>query len=145
MELLRSIGYYVPCLSWAAMDAGGLWGSILASPACRHRHSSISNKLRLSSVSPRTRTAGAGGSSRVFSACSAGLQESAAGQVVVPVRGPKVASATASDANSSGDHQYNHGKNQGGGGGVIGGHETPGFWNSSMLGNGSSNGGGDSW
>jgi hypothetical protein len=56
-----------------------------------------------------------------------------------------VASATASDENSSGDHQYDHGKNQGGGGGVIGGHETPGFWNSSMLGNGSSNGGGDSW
>uniref|UniRef100_A0A0E0IRC8 Uncharacterized protein n=1 Tax=Oryza nivara TaxID=4536 RepID=A0A0E0IRC8_ORYNI len=69
-----------------------LWGFILASSAFRHRHSSISNKLRLRSVSPRTRTAGAGGSSRVFGACSAGLQESAVGQVVVPVRGPEAGS-----------------------------------------------------
>uniref|UniRef100_A0A0E0QYB1 Dof-type domain-containing protein n=1 Tax=Oryza rufipogon TaxID=4529 RepID=A0A0E0QYB1_ORYRU len=68
------------------------------------------------------------------------------GRLLFPFEDLKlVASATASDANSSGDHQYDHGKNQGGGGGVIGGHETPGFWNSSMLGNGSSNGGGDSW
>uniref|UniRef100_A0A0E0GB72 Dof zinc finger protein n=1 Tax=Oryza nivara TaxID=4536 RepID=A0A0E0GB72_ORYNI len=90
-----------------------------------------------------THGAGAGGGSGVFGACSAGLQESAAGRLLFPFEDLKpVVSAAAGDANSGGDHQYDHGKNQGGGGGVIGGHEAPGFWNSSMIGNGSSNGGG---
>uniref|UniRef100_A0A0E0F6A8 Uncharacterized protein n=1 Tax=Oryza meridionalis TaxID=40149 RepID=A0A0E0F6A8_9ORYZ len=67
---------------------------------------------------------GAGSGSRVFDACSAGLQQSAAGRLMFPFEDLKpVVSAVAGDANSGGDHQYVHCKNQGGGGDVIGGHE----------------------
>uniref|UniRef100_A0A0E0Q401 Dof-type domain-containing protein n=1 Tax=Oryza rufipogon TaxID=4529 RepID=A0A0E0Q401_ORYRU len=75
-----------------------------------------------------THGAGAGGGSGVFGACSAGSQESAVGMLLFPFEDLKpVVSAVAGDTNSGGDHQHDDGKNQGGDGGVIGGHETTGF------------------
>uniref|UniRef100_A0A0E0B9P1 Uncharacterized protein n=1 Tax=Oryza glumipatula TaxID=40148 RepID=A0A0E0B9P1_9ORYZ len=78
MELLRSIGYYVPL-----PQMGPLGMPVEYAVVGFHL-----GEFRMPPL-PQTRTAGAGGSSRVFGACSAGLQESVVGQVVVPVRGPE--------------------------------------------------------
>ncbi|PVH66781.1 hypothetical protein PAHAL_1G344900 [Panicum hallii] len=142
MELLRSTGCYVPLqhvqlgmpAEYAA--AGFALGDFRMPPPPQSHQSVLGFSLD-------THGTGAGG-------YSAGLQESAAGRLLFPFEDLKPAvSAAAGAAHNNGAGQYEHSKDQAGDGsgasGVTGGHETPGFWSNSILGNGSSNGGGGPW
>ncbi|KAG8059908.1 hypothetical protein GUJ93_ZPchr0002g26503 [Zizania palustris] len=163
MELLRSTGCYVPLpqmplgmpgLPAEYATAGFTFGEFrMPQPSQQQQHHQQQPQAHESILgfSLDTHGTGGGGGSGMYGACSAGLQgvqDSAAGRLLFPFEDLKpVVSAAASNANSGGDHhQFDHSKKQGGGvggNGVIGGHETPGFWNTSMIaGNGNSNGGG---
>ncbi|KAK3154888.1 hypothetical protein QOZ80_2BG0196260 [Eleusine coracana subsp. coracana] len=151
MELLRSTGCYVPLqhvqLGMPAeyASAGFALGELRMPPPPQSHHQSV-----LGFSLDTHGTGGAGG-------YSAGLQDSAAGRLLFPFEDLKPAVSAAAGgvgSNTGGDHhQYEHNKDhhQGGSDGraasgvTTGGHETPGFWNSSMIGNGSSNGGGGPW
>ncbi|CAL4982077.1 unnamed protein product [Urochloa decumbens] len=86
---------------------------------------------------------------------SAGLQGSAGGRLLFPfedLNNPVVNAARGGDANNNGSptaDQYENSKEHqaaGDGSGVTGGHDdTAGFWSNSILGNGTSNGGGGPW
>ncbi|KAG8071827.1 hypothetical protein GUJ93_ZPchr0006g45878 [Zizania palustris] len=151
MELLRSTGCYVPLptmpLGMPAdySAAGFTLGDFRMPPPSQQQHHAQS----LLGFSLDTHGSGGGTGSGVYGGCSAGMQggqDSGAGsRLLFPFEDLKpMVSSAAGDANNGGDHhQFDHSKDQGGGvGGVIGGHETPGFWNSNMIGNGNSNGGG---
>ncbi|CAL5018850.1 unnamed protein product [Urochloa decumbens] len=143
MELLRSTGCYVPLqhLGGATMPAeyaaaGFALGDFRMPPPPQSHQSLLGFSLDTH--------AGTGYS-------TAGLQESAAaGRLLFPFEDLKPAVAGGGGAaNNNADHQYeHHGKDQAAGGdgsGVTGGHETPGFWSNSILGNGTSNGSGGPW
>ncbi|RLN10018.1 uncharacterized protein C2845_PM11G30400 [Panicum miliaceum] len=139
MELLRSTGCYVPLqhvqlgmpAEYAA--AGFALGDFRMPPPPQSHQSVLGFSLD-------THGTGAGG-------YSAGLQESAAGRLLFPFEDLKPAVSAAGAANNNRADQYGeHSEDQAGdGSGVTGGHETPGFWSNSILGNGSSNGGGGPW
>jgi hypothetical protein len=86
-------------------------------------------------------THGTGGVGGAAGGYSAGLQESAAGRLLFPFEDLKPA------VSAGGGGASNQAAGDGGSGasGVTGGHETPGFWSNSLIGNGSSNGGGGPW
>ncbi|XP_066322246.1 dof zinc finger protein 2-like isoform X2 [Miscanthus floridulus] len=148
MELLRSTGCYVPLqhvqlgmpAEYAA--AGFALGEFRMPPPPQSQS--------VLGFSLDTHGTGAVGGSGGY---SAGLQDSAAGRLLFPFEDLKPAVSTAGGGASNGadHHQYEHSKDQAAGGdgsgasGVTGGHETSGFWSNSMIGNGSSNGGGGPW
>ncbi|TVU27988.1 hypothetical protein EJB05_19494, partial [Eragrostis curvula] len=145
MELLRSTGCYVPLQHMQLgmppeyASAGFAFGELRMPPQPQ------SQSLLGFSLDTHG-TAGVGGAGGY----SAGLQESAAGRLLFPFEDLKPTVTSAGVGNTGGE-QYEHNKDQGGDGraasGVNGGHahETPGFWNNGMIGNGNSNGGGGSW
>ncbi|CAN6246599.1 unnamed protein product [Urochloa humidicola] len=144
MELLRSSGCYVPLQHvqlGTTMPPDYVAGFALADfrmpPPPSHSHHQ--NLLGFSLDTHAT-----GGYS------ASGLQDSAAGRLLFPFEDLKPAvnaAAGGGGANNNGaaaDH-YEHSKDHqpGDGTGVTtGGHETPGFWSNSILGNGTGNGGG---
>jgi hypothetical protein len=149
MELLRSTGCYVPLqhvqlgmpAEYAA--AGFALGEFRMPPPPQ------SQSLLGFSLDTHG-TGGVGGAGGY----STELRDSAAGRLLFPFEDLKPAvSAGGGGASNGADHhhQYEHSKDQaagdGGSGanGVTGGHETPGFWSNSLIGNGSSNGGGGPW
>ncbi|WVZ74233.1 hypothetical protein U9M48_022443, partial [Paspalum notatum var. saurae] len=144
MELLRSTGCYVPLQhvqlgmlpEYAA--AGFALGEFRLPPPPQSQ----------SVLGFSLDTHGAGGVGGGAGGYSAGLQESAAGRLLFPFEDLKPTVNAAGGA-SNGADQYEHSKDQAGDGsgasGVTGGHETPGFWSNTMIGNGSSNGGGGPW
>ncbi|KAF8768640.1 hypothetical protein HU200_007191 [Digitaria exilis] len=156
MELLRSTGCYVPLQhvqlgmppEYAA--AGFALGDFRMPPPPQQQSHHHHQSLLGFSLDTHGGTGGGG--------YSAGLQESAAGRLLFPFEDLKPAVNAAAGgggggANNNGaaeHHQYEHTKDQGGdggsgGSGVTGGHETAGFWSNSIMGNGSSNGGGGAW
>ncbi|KAF8765392.1 hypothetical protein HU200_008537 [Digitaria exilis] len=156
MELLRSTGCYVPLQhvqlgmppEYAA--AGFALGDFRMPPPPQQQSHHHHQSLLGFSLDTHGGTGGGG--------YSAGLQESAAGRLLFPFEDLKPAvnnaAAAGGGANNNGaadHHQYEHNnKDQGGdggsgGSGVTGGHETAGFWSNSIMGNGSSNGGGGAW
>jgi hypothetical protein len=144
MELLRSTGCYVPLQHVqlgmpAEYAAAGFALSDFRMPPPPQSQSVLGFSLDTHG------TGAAGGYS-----AGLGVQESAAGRLLFPFEDLKPAvSASAGGANNNGADQYEHSKDQAGDGsgasGVTGGHETPGFWSNSIIGNGSSNGGGGPW
>ncbi|KAG2653005.1 dof zinc finger protein 2-like isoform X2 [Panicum virgatum] len=143
MELLRSTGCYVPLqhvqlgmpAEYAA--AGFALGDFRMPPPPQSQS--------LLGFSLDTHGTGAGG----YSAGLQGVQDSAAGRLLFPFEDLKPAVTAAGAATNNGADQYEHSKDQAGDGsgasGVTGGHEAHGFWSNSILGNGSSNGGGGPW
>ncbi|CAN6233973.1 unnamed protein product [Urochloa humidicola] len=146
MELLRSTGCYVPLQHvqlGTTMPPDYAAGFALADfrmppppPSHSHHQSLLGFSLD---------THGTGGYT------TAGLQDSAAGRLLFPFEDLKPAVNAApggGDANNNGaaaDH-YEHSKDHQAGDGTGGGHDqTPGFWSNSILGNGTSNGGGGPW
>ncbi|KAL6633796.1 hypothetical protein ACP70R_026467 [Stipagrostis hirtigluma subsp. patula] len=147
MELLRSTGCYVPLPQvqlgmppeYAA--AGFALGEFRMPPPPQSQS--------LLGFSLDTHGTGGVGGAGGYSAGLQGVQESAAGRMLFPFEDLKPAVSAAGGASTGGD-QFEHSKDhQGGGGGggdgVSGGHETQGFWSNTMIGNGSSNGGGGPW
>ncbi|XP_002452763.1 dof zinc finger protein DOF1.8 isoform X2 [Sorghum bicolor] len=150
MELLRSTGCYVPLQHVqlgmpAEYAAAGFALGEFRMPPPPQSHSVLGFSLDTHG------TGGVGGAGGY----SAGLQDSAAGRLLFPFEDLKPAVSAAAGgggaSNGADHHQYEHSKDQaagdGGSGpsGVTGGHETPGFWSNSLIGNGSSNGGGGPW
>jgi hypothetical protein len=144
MELLRSTGCYVPLQHVqlgmpAEYASAGFTLGDLRMPPPPQSHSVLGFSLD---------THGAGGAGGAAGGYSAGLQDSAAGRLLFPFEDlkPTVSAAGSGVANNTGGDQYEHNKYQGGDGraasGVTGGHDTQWFWNNSMIGNGSGNGGG---
>ncbi|CAL5055056.1 unnamed protein product [Urochloa decumbens] len=140
MELLRSTGCYVPLQH---VQLGGM-------PADYAAAGFALGDFRMPPPPPQSSLgfsldthAGAGYST------AAGLQESAAaGRLLFPFEDlkPVVNAAGGGGANNNADHHYQHSnKDQAAGGDGTGGHDTPGFWSNSILGNGTSNGGGGPW
>ncbi|KAJ1280550.1 hypothetical protein BS78_04G241800 [Paspalum vaginatum] len=144
MELLRSTGCYVPLQhvqlgmppEYAA--AGFALGEYRLPPPPQSQ-----SVLGFSLDTHGTGGVGGAGGYNV-----AGLQESAAGRLLFPFEDLKP-TVNAGGGASNGADQYDHAKDQAGDGsgasGVTGGHDTPGFWSNTMIGNGSSNGGGGPW
>jgi hypothetical protein len=158
MELLRSSGCYVPMPQvhlgmppeYAA--AGFSLGEFRMPPPHQqhqqqhqqHQQQQVQNMLGFSLDT------GAGGGAGGYSAGLQGAQENAAGRLLFPFEDlkPGVNAAGAGGGASSDQFEHSKDQGQGGGGGGGGGHETLGFWNNGMIGNGSSNdggGGGGSW
>jgi hypothetical protein len=142
MELLRSTGCYVPLQhvqlgmpAEYAAPAGFTLGEFRIPPPPQSQ----------SVLGFSLDTHGTGGYS------AGGLQESAVGRMLFPFEDlkPAVSAAGGGASNDGADHRQNdHRKDQAAGDGssVTGGHETPGgFWSNSLIGNGSSNGGGGHW
>ncbi|XP_062222469.1 dof zinc finger protein 2-like isoform X1 [Phragmites australis] len=146
MELLRSTGCYVPLQHVqlgmpAEYAAGGFALGEFRMPPPPQSQSVLGFSLDMHG------TGGVGGAGG-YSAGLQGVQESSAGRLLFPFEDLKPA-VRADGRENTGADQYEHSKDQGGEGGgasgVTGGHETPGFWSNSMIGNGSSNGGGGPW
>ncbi|XP_020408786.1 dof zinc finger protein 2-like isoform X1 [Zea mays] len=148
LELLRSTGCYVPLQHFqlgmpAEYAAAGFSLGEFRVPPPPQSQSVFGFSLDTHG------TGGVGGAGGY----SAGLQESAAGRMLFPFEDlkPAVSAAGGGASNGADHHHYEHSKDQaagdgGGASGVTGGHEAPaGFWSNSMIGNGSSNGGGGSW
>uniref|UniRef100_A0A0A9GJD8 Dof-type domain-containing protein n=1 Tax=Arundo donax TaxID=35708 RepID=A0A0A9GJD8_ARUDO len=148
MDLLRSSGCYVPLQhvqlgmppEYAA--AGFALGEFRMPPPQQSHQSVLGFSLD-------THGSGGVGGAGGYSAGLQGVQESAAGRLLFPFEDLKPTVSAGGGGNTGAD-QYEHGKDQGGdggggGSGVTGGHETPGFWSNTMIGNGSSNGGGGPW
>ncbi|CAL4989171.1 unnamed protein product [Urochloa decumbens] len=142
MELLRSTGCYVPLpLQHVQLGMPAEYAAAgFRMPPPRQFHGLLGFSLDTH--------AGTGCS-------SAGLQGSAGGRLLFPfedLNNPVVNAARGGDANNNGSptaDQYENSKEHqaaGDGSGVTGGHDdTAGFWSNSILGNGTSNGGGGPW
>ncbi|XP_022683328.1 dof zinc finger protein 2 isoform X2 [Setaria italica] len=147
MELLRSTGCYVPLQHVqlgmpAEYAAAGFALGDFRMPPPPHSQSVLGFSLDTHGTGG---VGGAGGYS-----AGLGVQESAAGRLLFPFEDLKPAVSAAGGANNNGADQYEHSKDQAGDGSgasgvTTGGHETPGFWSNSIIGNGSSNGGGGPW
>uniref|UniRef100_A0A0A9B0S7 Dof zinc finger protein n=1 Tax=Arundo donax TaxID=35708 RepID=A0A0A9B0S7_ARUDO len=145
MELLRSSGCYVP-LQHAQLGMPPEYATAgFALDEFRLPPPQSQSVLRFSLDTHGTGGIGGAGG---YSAGLQGMQDRAAGRLLFPFEDLKPAVSAAGGGNT-GAAQYDHSKDQGAGGGgasgVTGGHETQGFWSNSMIGNGSSNGGGGPW
>ena len=155
MELLRSSGCYVPMPQvhlgmppeYAA--AGFALGEFRMPPQHQQHHQQQQqHQQQVQNMLGFSLDTGGGGGAGAYSNGLQGALESATGRLLFPFEDLKPGVGGAGEvANGGGSDQFEHSKDQGGGGG-SGGHETLGFWNNGMIGNGSSNdggGGGGSW
>ncbi|KQK00737.1 dof zinc finger protein 2 isoform X2 [Brachypodium distachyon] len=158
MELLRSTGCYVPLPQGMQLGAmppeyGFALGPEFRMPAPPHQQQQQHHQQQqqVQNMLGFSLDTGAGGG---YGAGLQGAQESAAsGRMLFPFEDLKPGVVSAAAGGATGGDQFEHSKadqGQGQGGNNSGGHETLGFWNNSMIGNGGSNdagggGGGGSW